>query len=315
MLFRSSKNKQPYKTNGGAVLTRTGAKGSPGIVYTHISPEGGFFAAGFYHPEPEQLAAFRQAIAKKPQTFLAMEKKLASAKLEIVDREALWVFGFNFTGIDIRSRSFGVVSRDRKVVAEALRLFESDSLRQDFEPETDGFVVSPENAREQLAAARLAAIEVLKSRHDDEEDVTVVTQDSMLETFSKLLSVLTTALVGIAAISLSVAGHARVAGGAPATGSHGCSPPVAPRRAGLHRQCAPAEASRPGPSPTTPTAHAPHRPLPPSAVAGDRPQSGPGLGLGPQRSPAADRTAGALSGASTRRSRGVAPAWDNPGPS
>ena len=86
---RFSKNKQPYKTNGGAVLTRTGEKGSPGIVYTHISPEGGFFAAGFYHPEPEQLAAFRQAIAKKPQKFLIMEKKLAAVKLEIVDREAL----------------------------------------------------------------------------------------------------------------------------------------------------------------------------------------------------------------------------------
>jgi uncharacterized protein (TIGR02453 family) len=86
---RFSKNKQPYKTNGGAVLTRTGEKGSPGIFYTHISPGGGFFAAGFYHPEPEQLAAFRQALAKKPQKFLAMEKKLAAAKLEIVDREAL----------------------------------------------------------------------------------------------------------------------------------------------------------------------------------------------------------------------------------
>ena len=86
---RFSKNKQPYKTNGGCLLTRTGLKGSPGIVYTHVSPEGCFFAAGFFHPEPEQLAAFRDSIARSPAKFLAMEKKLAAAELTIFDREAL----------------------------------------------------------------------------------------------------------------------------------------------------------------------------------------------------------------------------------
>ena len=72
-------------------------------------------------------------------------------KLMIIDREALWVCGFNFTAIDVRSRSFALISRDRRMVQEALRLFDSDSLRQEFEPSADGFVVSPENAREQLA--------------------------------------------------------------------------------------------------------------------------------------------------------------------
>jgi phosphatidylserine/phosphatidylglycerophosphate/cardiolipin synthase-like enzyme len=72
-------------------------------------------------------------------------------KLMIVDREALHVYGFNFTGLDIKSRSLGLVVRDRRFVQEALRLFESDVLRQEFEPGCDGFVVSPENAREQLA--------------------------------------------------------------------------------------------------------------------------------------------------------------------
>jgi putative ABC transport system permease protein len=60
-------------------------------------------------------------------------------------------------------------------------------------------------SHEDLPAGRLAVIGRLKSRHD-EEDVTIVTQDSMLATFSRLLSVLTAALAGIAAISLSVAG-------------------------------------------------------------------------------------------------------------
>jgi cardiolipin synthase A/B len=72
-------------------------------------------------------------------------------KLMIVDREELHVYGFNFTAIDLRSRSFGLISRDRRMVQEALRLFEADTQRQDFEPLIDGFVVSPENAREQLA--------------------------------------------------------------------------------------------------------------------------------------------------------------------
>jgi phosphatidylserine/phosphatidylglycerophosphate/cardiolipin synthase-like enzyme len=72
-------------------------------------------------------------------------------KLMIVDGEELHVYGFNFTGLDIKSRSLGVVVRDRRYVQEALRLFEADALRQEFEPGTDGVVVSPENAREQLA--------------------------------------------------------------------------------------------------------------------------------------------------------------------
>ena len=72
-------------------------------------------------------------------------------KLMIVDRDELHVYGFNFTSLDVKSRSLGVIARDRRVVQEALRLFESDVARQEFEPDADGFVVSPENAREQLA--------------------------------------------------------------------------------------------------------------------------------------------------------------------
>ena len=72
-------------------------------------------------------------------------------KALIVDREELHVFGFNYAAADLASRSFGVITRDRRIVQEAVRLFEADSARQEFEPTVDGFVVSPENAREQLA--------------------------------------------------------------------------------------------------------------------------------------------------------------------
>jgi cardiolipin synthase len=74
------------------------------------------------------------------------------AKMMIVDRQELHVYGFNYTALDLKSRSFGLVTKDRKVLQEALRLFEADVCRQEFEPSLDeGFVVSPENAREQLA--------------------------------------------------------------------------------------------------------------------------------------------------------------------
>ena len=74
------------------------------------------------------------------------------AKMMIVDREELHVYGFNYTTLDVKSRSLGVVTKDRKLVQEALRLFEADTHRQEFEPALEeGFVVSPENAREQLA--------------------------------------------------------------------------------------------------------------------------------------------------------------------
>ena len=72
-------------------------------------------------------------------------------KAMIVDREELHVYGFNYTQNDMESRSFGVVTKDRKAVSEALRLFEADSMRQEFEPAADCLVVSPENSREELA--------------------------------------------------------------------------------------------------------------------------------------------------------------------
>jgi len=73
-------------------------------------------------------------------------------KMMIVDREELHVYGFNFTALDMKSRSFGIVTKDRRAVTEAIRLFEADTLRQEYEPQEDGsFVVSPENAREILA--------------------------------------------------------------------------------------------------------------------------------------------------------------------
>ena len=68
-------------------------------------------------------------------------------KMMIVDR-VLHVYGFNFTKLDIdKSRSFGVVTTDKKLVAEAQKLFEADFNRQGYSPADPRFVVSPENSR------------------------------------------------------------------------------------------------------------------------------------------------------------------------
>jgi phosphatidylserine/phosphatidylglycerophosphate/cardiolipin synthase-like enzyme len=73
------------------------------------------------------------------------------AKYMIAD-EALHLFAFNFTTADTaKSRSFGVSTRDKSAVKEALTLFEADCTRQPFTPiKRSPLVVSPETARETL---------------------------------------------------------------------------------------------------------------------------------------------------------------------
>jgi phosphatidylserine/phosphatidylglycerophosphate/cardiolipin synthase-like enzyme len=74
-------------------------------------------------------------------------------KIMIVDRATLYVLGFNYTALDVnKSRSFGVVTRKRELVQEAIKLFEADSLRRPYTAGPKAFVVSPVNARERLAA-------------------------------------------------------------------------------------------------------------------------------------------------------------------
>ena len=74
------------------------------------------------------------------------------AKMMIIDAKLLHVYGFNFTLIDMeKSRSFGIISKNKKLVAEAMKLFEADFERQPYSPGNERFVVSPENARDRLA--------------------------------------------------------------------------------------------------------------------------------------------------------------------
>jgi cardiolipin synthase A/B len=72
------------------------------------------------------------------------------SKVMIVD-DSLHVLGFNYTRIDIeRSRSFGVVTRNKRLVKEAGALFTADCTRQPYTSSHDRFVVSPESSRKLL---------------------------------------------------------------------------------------------------------------------------------------------------------------------
>ncbi len=61
-------------------------------------------------------------------------------------------------------------------------------------------------SREQIQEVKAGVLKMITQRHEGEEDITVITQDAVLETFDKILGVLTLGVSGIAAISLAVAG-------------------------------------------------------------------------------------------------------------
>jgi cardiolipin synthase len=87
-------------------------------------------------------------VARTPDKLLRYHNKMM-----IVDRQVLYVLSFNFTHLDIdHSRAFGIVTRKTKLVEEALSLFEADSQRKSYKAGLDTFIVSPVNARKQLAA-------------------------------------------------------------------------------------------------------------------------------------------------------------------
>jgi putative ABC transport system permease protein len=81
-------------------------------------------------------------------------------------------------------------------VASAMRMFDRSSLFR---------ILLRLDSNGDLEAAKAKTLEILTERHD-EEDVTVISQESVVESLSKILNVLTLAVAAIGAISLSVAG-------------------------------------------------------------------------------------------------------------
>jgi putative ABC transport system permease protein len=67
-------------------------------------------------------------------------------------------------------------------------------------------ILAEVGSHREVPAAEKAVLQVLRERHGGQEDVTVLTQDTVLASFNLILRALTAALAGIAAISLAVAG-------------------------------------------------------------------------------------------------------------
>lgn len=69
-------------------------------------------------------------------------------KMMVAD-DRLFVLGYNYTKLDIdKSRSFGLVTKNKGLIAAAEALYEADSTRQPYTPHCDDdFIVSPECSR------------------------------------------------------------------------------------------------------------------------------------------------------------------------
>jgi uncharacterized protein (TIGR02453 family) len=80
---RFARDKRPYKTHCGAVMTRSGTKSDNGLLYVHIAPDGCFAAAGFYMPEPADRAKLRRVIAADEKRFTRLVGALGKGKLEL----------------------------------------------------------------------------------------------------------------------------------------------------------------------------------------------------------------------------------------
>ena len=98
-----------------------------------------------------------------------------------------------------KGQSLGVDMDDVVIipVASGLRIFNQSSLFR---------ILIEVGAHAEIETARAEIIALLKERHGGDEDVTLLTQDSILSAFNRILGALTLGLAGIAAISLAVAG-------------------------------------------------------------------------------------------------------------
>ena len=86
---RFSPDKRLYKTHAGAVLTRSGGRREPGVLYIHVAPGESMAGAGFWHPEPTLLGRLRRAVLSEPDDFLAIVDRLATAGCPLTSDDKL----------------------------------------------------------------------------------------------------------------------------------------------------------------------------------------------------------------------------------
>ncbi len=96
-------------------------------------------------------------------------------------------------------RSIGVDVEELVIVpvASAQALFNTPALFR---------ILVEARSRESMDKVKEFVRSTITTRHQGEEDITVITQDAVLETFDRIFKALTLTVAGIAAISLAVAG-------------------------------------------------------------------------------------------------------------
>lgn len=151
--------------------------------------QGRFLPPGdVHHPQPVCVLG-----AKLKHELFGSQPALGE-RVRIGDR------GFRVIGIlQEQGQSLGMNTDDLAIipVLAAQSLFNTNSLFR---------ILVEAASRDALEPAQRFIVATLKARHDGEEDVTVITQDSVLVTFDRILGALTMTVAGIAAISLVVAG-------------------------------------------------------------------------------------------------------------
>lgn len=133
-------------------------------------------------------------LGRKVRDELFGDRPALGATLRLGDRR------FRVIGILAESGEAMGMNRSEMIVipiATAQQLFNAPGLFRVL------VELTPNADRDQ---ARRAITTLLTARHEGEEDITVTTQDALAASFDAVLSVLTAAVVGIAAISLLVAG-------------------------------------------------------------------------------------------------------------
>lgn len=148
----------------------------------------------FLPPSDLDLASPVCVIGSKIRSELFGARRAIGEWLRLGDRR------FRVVGVmGSEGRSIGVDVQETILipVASAQQLFNTPSLFR---------ILVEARSRDAIKPVQRFIIDTLQRRHQGEKDVTVITQDAVLATFDRILSALTYAVGGIAAISLIVAG-------------------------------------------------------------------------------------------------------------
>ena len=127
---RFSKNKDPYKTNFGAFISKGGRKSQYAGYYVHFEPDNSFMGGGIYQPTPVLLKTIRTQIFENTKEYKGiLEQKDFKKQFPVLHGDKLKMapkgFPKDFEAIDLLKNKHFVVSQ--KIENEVW--FEGDPLK------------------------------------------------------------------------------------------------------------------------------------------------------------------------------------------